>query len=149
LTDGKSIGSSSDIPKSNNEEIGDLMMKRSAMNLWIVLIAAAFLASCGKREADEVQPSEAESPSTEAPRTIAEKLTERREASRARVSAETLQIMSDATETLRESGIVEGALNVGDKIPKFVLNDAMGNPVNIEDLLADGPLVITFYRGGW
>jgi peroxiredoxin len=58
-------------------------------------------------------------------------------------------IMDGATNDLRQSGIVEGALNVGGKIPRFVLSDALGKEVNVEDLLADGPLVMTFYRGGW
>lgn len=124
-------------------------MKRTNMSLWFILMAATFLAGCGGREADEAEPSEPESQSTEAPQTIAEQLTERREASRARVPAETREIMDGATEELRQSGIVEGAINVGGNIPRFVLDDAVGNAVNIEDLLADGPLVLTFYRGGW
>ncbi len=103
------------------------MMKRSTMNLWIAFIAAALLASCGGRETDEAEPSEPESQSTNASRTIAEQLTERREASRARVPAETREIMEGATNDLRQSGIVDGALNVGGKIPRFVLNDAVGN----------------------
>jgi hypothetical protein len=125
------------------------MMKRSVMSSWIVAIAAVLLVSCSGREADQPEPSEAEPKAADTPQTIAEQLTERREASRSRAPAETLKIMSDATDTLRQSGIVEGALNVGQKIPRFVLNNAVGNAVAIEDLLAGGPLVITFYRGGW
>lgn len=124
-------------------------MKRSVMIFGILLIAVAFLANCGGREADEAEPSEPESQLTDAPQTIAEQLTERREASRARATAENLEIMNGAKEELRQSGIIEGALNVGGEIPRFVLNDAVGNTVDSEELLADGPLVLVFYRGGW
>ena len=34
-------------------------------------------------------------------------------------------------------------------IPDFELSDATGNTVNFKDLLAEGPVVLTFYRGGW
>jgi hypothetical protein len=125
------------------------MMKHSTMCMSIAFVAAAFLAGCGGREADRAEPSGTESQLTDASRTIVEQLTERREASRARIPAEAREVMEGATNDLRQSGIIDGALNVGAKIPRFVLNDAVGNPINVEDLLADGPLVVTFYRGGW
>ncbi|NIP73978.1 MAG: AhpC/TSA family protein, partial [Gammaproteobacteria bacterium] len=34
-------------------------------------------------------------------------------------------------------------------IPAFELSDAQGNTVNIRERLDQGPLVISFYRGGW
>lgn len=46
-------------------------------------------------------------------------------------------------------GIEERALRVGDTIPAFTLNNAIGEKVNVYDLLKDGPLIISFYRGGW
>jgi hypothetical protein len=45
-------------------------------------------------------------------------------------------IMDGATNDLRQSGIVEGALNVGGKIPRFVLSDALGKEVNVEEIIA-------------
>ena len=41
------------------------------------------------------------------------------------------------------------ALRAGDRVPDFVLPDAMGETVRLSDLLADGPVVLTFYRGAW
>ncbi len=58
-------------------------------------------------------------------------------------------IMARATQELIASGQAERALKVGDKAPAFTLNDAEGNPVVSSDLLARGPLIITFYRGVW
>ncbi len=43
----------------------------------------------------------------------------------------------------------EGALRCGDRMPHFVLPNADGELVFSDDLLAKGPLVICFFRGGW
>ena len=50
---------------------------------------------------------------------------------------------------LAESGIARRALQVGSKAPDFSLPDAHGKPVTLSALLAKGPAVVTFYRGGW
>lgn len=47
------------------------------------------------------------------------------------------------------SGYEERALRVGDKAPAFELADTEGQMVSSTDLLAKGPLVVTFYRGVW
>jgi hypothetical protein len=54
-----------------------------------------------------------------------------------------------ATEELRQSGLAERALKAGDRAPAFALNNQDGNSVSSADLLAKGPLVITFFRGHW
>ena len=41
------------------------------------------------------------------------------------------------------------ALNVGEKMPSFVLKDANDNTVSSDDLLKQGNLVLVFYRGAW
>ena len=50
---------------------------------------------------------------------------------------------------LAESGIARQALQVGSKAPDFSLPDAHGKPVTLSALLTKGPVVVTFYRGGW
>src|ERR1700688_4386736 len=46
------------------------------------------------------------------------------------------------------SGVAPG-LAVGDPAPDFTLLDAAGRPVTLSELLTDGPVVLTFYRGEW
>ena len=58
-------------------------------------------------------------------------------------------IMERATEELVASGQAARALKAGDRAPAFTLRDPGGAPVSSADLLAKGPLVITFYRGVW
>jgi peroxiredoxin len=40
-------------------------------------------------------------------------------------------------------------LAVGDRAPDFTLPDALGRPLSVADLLAEGPVVAVFYRGEW
>ncbi|RKT26964.1 AhpC/TSA family protein [Paraburkholderia sp. RAU2J] len=54
-----------------------------------------------------------------------------------------------ATDELIESGLAERAKRVGDVAPRFVLKDPDHRPVSSGKLIADGPLVLTFYRGVW
>ncbi|GBR10308.1 AhpC/TSA family protein [Asaia siamensis] len=60
-----------------------------------------------------------------------------------------IETMHRATAELVASGAAEKALKAGDKAPVFTLNDPEGNTVSSADLLAKGPLVISFYRGVW
>ncbi len=62
---------------------------------------------------------------------------------------EALDIMHRATEDLRNSAIMEGVVKVGDAAPEFELQDATGKRIRLKDLLPEGPLVLSFYRGKW
>lgn len=52
-------------------------------------------------------------------------------------------------EELITAEITNSALSVGDCAPEFILPDTQGNPVSSRQLLVQGPLVVSFYRGGW
>ncbi|NEQ46575.1 MAG: AhpC/TSA family protein [Leptolyngbya sp. SIOISBB] len=66
-----------------------------------------------------------------------------------RVPQDTQTVMQQATTALGASGILDQTLKVGDTIPDFTLPNAAGQTVKVRDLLAQGPVVIAFYRGGW
>ena len=66
--------------------------------------------------------------------------------------------LAEPADTDRQTGEVEvvtadeaanRALGVGDRAPDFELPDAMGGTVRLSELLVDGPVVLTFYRGAW
>src|SRR5438309_4540593 len=57
--------------------------------------------------------------------------------------------MHRATAELIASGAAERALKAGDRAPEFALKDAEGRELSSRDVLAKGPLVVTFYRGVW
>jgi peroxiredoxin len=50
---------------------------------------------------------------------------------------------------LADAGIANGALKVGAKAPDFSLPNADGGTTTLSAILAKGPAVVTFYRGGW
>jgi peroxiredoxin len=50
---------------------------------------------------------------------------------------------------LREIGAADGALKVGERAPDFLLPDADGNLVSSVRLREKGPVVLSFYQGGW
>ena len=81
--------------------------------------------------------------------TLREQLDAQRAQSQERLPAELRALMDQGTEALRQSGLVDRSLNVGDAMPAFTLPNASGQMVSSADLLAKGPLVISFYRGGW
>ena len=62
---------------------------------------------------------------------------------------EILDIFEDKAEKLAMSGIAKRAVKVDSLAPFFSLPDADGNIVSLIDLLAQGPVVLTFYRGNW
>ena len=46
-------------------------------------------------------------------------------------------------------GLADTAITVGDHAPEFVLPDVTGAQVRLSTLLETGPVVVSFYRGGW
>lgn len=68
---------------------------------------------------------------------------------KANVPADILNLMDVTTEKLIAEQLSKHALNVGDKFPAFELPDSKGKQISSTELLAKGPLVLSFYRGGW
>lgn len=62
---------------------------------------------------------------------------------------EVLALLTSELTKLSEAGLVERALKVGQTAPDFTLLEARGLEVHLAALLAKGPAVVTFYRGGW
>ena len=81
--------------------------------------------------------------------TLQEQLDAQRAHSRERMPAAIRRLMEQGTAALRQSGLADQSLNGGDTIPVFTLPNATGQPVSSAALLAKGPLVVSFYRGGW
>lgn len=67
----------------------------------------------------------------------------------ARIPDDVKVALERSTTELKNLKIEKGAKTVGDKIPAFTLKDATGASVSSDELLKQGPLVISFYRGSW
>ena len=80
---------------------------------------------------------------------LLEKLDKLKAGFEAKAPKDALEIMHRATDDLRDSGIMQQVLKIGDKSPDFELKNADENMINSKDLLSSGPLVLSFYRGRW
>jgi peroxiredoxin len=65
------------------------------------------------------------------------------------IPADKLVVMDRATEELIRSGVRAASAREGDRVGDFILMDAHGAPVRLQQLLSAGPVVLSFYRGGW
>ena len=68
---------------------------------------------------------------------------------RSNASPERLQANAQTISDLVANGLSASALREGDVAPDFSLPDARGHVVALKTLLDRGPVVISFYRGGW
>lgn len=65
------------------------------------------------------------------------------------VPAEAFDTMTGETEALKASGIEGKAVQDGETAPDFTLTNHLGNEMSLGTMLSNGPLVVSFYRGGW
>ena len=117
----------------------------------LMAFAVVIIGGCGGNETAEEQPADraaAESSLKQYP-----SLQEKLDARKGRFEKTASDDMQDAfarwVEDIRATGIEDQALNVGDTAFMFSLPNAYGEPVSLESILADGPVVLTWYRGGW
>lgn len=76
-------------------------------------------------------------------------LNKKKAAFNAKASEEKNQLYADGIEDVSQSGILETAKNNGDLAPNFTLKNALGEKVSLGDYLKQGPVILTWYRGGW
>lgn len=81
--------------------------------------------------------------------TLQDKLDAMRAGAKDRIPPESLAVMHRATEDLKQSGIRDQVLKIGDVAPGFELENTVGERVASSTLLERGPLAVTFYRGVW
>ena len=80
---------------------------------------------------------------------LQEKLDKLKAGFEAKAPQDALDIMHRATDDLRESGIMQQVLKIGDKAPEFELKNADETVIRSDDLLSNGPVVLSVYRGKW
>ncbi len=66
-----------------------------------------------------------------------------------KVPADIAATMQQATLQLAQDYAAKPLLQVGDRAPDFALPNALGKPIKLSDRVAQGYVVLTFYRGGW
>jgi len=81
--------------------------------------------------------------------TLAAELAEFRQAFMTKAPAAIREAMTRADLALAASDIALHAAKAGDASPDFALPDASGRSVRLSVLLSSGPVIVSFYRGGW
>ena len=81
--------------------------------------------------------------------TLSEQLADYCASWRVRVPADRQALMDQHVAHLAASGIERSAKQVGDRAPAIRLRDQHDETFDVATLLAEGPVVVTFYRGGW
>jgi peroxiredoxin len=63
--------------------------------------------------------------------------------------AESTAILTNFISGMDAAGIKSKALKMGDTAPDFTLTNATGRKVTLSEMIRKGPVILTWYRGGW
>ena len=80
---------------------------------------------------------------------LADKLAEVSAAGAEKMPKKWQAVMARSLDELRASGIMDGVVKVGDSLPAFALKNEDGAEISSRALLAEGPLVVSVFRGHW
>lgn len=64
-------------------------------------------------------------------------------------SATQKEMTAENLEGIMATHFKENAINVGDKAIDFTLKNALGECTNLQTIIDQGPVILTWYRGGW
>ena len=87
--------------------------------------------------------------STEEYKPLQDVLDERKNNFNAKATEEKKKVYAVGIQDILDKGILDNAKKVGDKAPNFTLINATGEEVSLASYLEKGPVVLTWYRGGW
>ena len=118
-------------------------MHSSTVQLVAITSLLALLTACGKHESEPTSDNAAEA------MTLAEQLDARKAKFVDMAPPERVAGAENAITEVADSGILDKAINLGDKAPDFTMPDALGHSVSLYDELAKGPVILTWYRGSW
>jgi peroxiredoxin len=81
--------------------------------------------------------------------TLTARLAALRESHAAKLKPEIAELIEQQLALLHQDPGFAGVPKAGERAPSFALDDQNGTMVSSEELLARGPLVVSFYRGTW
>ena len=117
-------------------------------NIVSILSALIVLASCQESNTTKTvieMPAEVSTSETH----LQDTLDQKKANFELKASAEKKKIYAEGIAAVKASGITQSALQVGDKAPDFKLKNANGQTVQLYEELKKGPVILTWYRGGW
>lgn len=110
------------------------------------------LVSCKDQNETKIENQETEKTDTLAINqntTLKSLLDNKKESFELKADEKTKKVYKEGIEAVANSGILKSAKQVGDIAPNFTLTNALGKSVELKDYLKKGPVIVTWYRGGW
>lgn len=102
----------------------------------LFLIIFSFIISCQENELKESM-------------TLKEELQEKEDNFNSKASEDIKSLYEEGINDIKEKNIIENAKNIGEKAPDFTLLNQNNKTVTLSNYIDDGPVIITWYRGGW
>lgn len=112
-----------------------------------MIVSALFFASCQNKTAQNTT-DETKNDMTSQP-SLQDELDEKKHAFNEKAPEEKKKIYAEGIASVANSGVLEKALQVGDTAPNFTLTNATGEKISLAEQLKNGPVILTWYRGGW
>jgi peroxiredoxin len=116
-------------------------MNLDGMAVVVIVLLSGFALFAGQARGDDTKGAPATRPIEEKLKAQADQVEKR--------SPAAAKAFNDDIASVAATGIVERAPKVGDKAELFELPDSDGKTIKVADLLKTGPVVISWYRGGW
>ncbi len=115
----------------------------------LTLLIAVAVVGCSGSEQDSKQTGDSAPGASATVQTLQARLDARADEFAQTAPTEMIDLFGAGLDSVRQSGVIERALTVGDTIPMFGLKNVDEEFTQIRRLLDTGPVVLTFYRGGW
>lgn len=135
-----------------------IMSTSVGLGLFIITATLLFAQSCdsASNETNENKPESGIAEKTEKAESeknkslsLSDKLEARKQKFIEQAPPEVADAFQRGIDEVWSTGIEDSALGVGDQAVMFVIPDAKGDSVSLEKLLDKGPVILTWYRGGW
>ena len=81
--------------------------------------------------------------------TLQEEIDAKKTAGRKNADPAKLADYAAGIEAIRKAKVVAGSNKKGDEAPNFTLTESKGGTLTLSEELKKGPVVLTWYRGGW
>lgn len=112
--------------------------------IFVIIFLISIITACSKSSTNQNTMPEAQ-----VKKPLQEVLDAKKSEFETRASAEKKKIYADGIEAVTESGVLGQAKNILDTAPDFQLPNAIGKNVQLQTYLNKGPVILTWYRGGW
>jgi peroxiredoxin len=120
------------------------MILRWTLPFLIVIIS---MISCDNTTPKEIETYNADTMTIEL--NLEQVLAEKKANFEAKAPEDKKKIYGEGIDAVRNSGVIENAINVGDTAPNFTLSNAKGKPISLYNELKKGSVILMWYRGGW